>query len=73
MRYGRAEGTTCSLIVISNAKRQVDMQRYVITFIVIPSLTTSKIILFYTGISAPDPNIFEPSTNFTLTFYIKIS
>jgi len=39
----RAEGTT--------DKKQVDLPWYVIMVIGIPSLTTSKVILFYMGIS----------------------
>jgi hypothetical protein len=38
-------------IVITTDKRQVDMQPFVITIIGISSLTTSKMILFYIGIS----------------------
>jgi len=52
MRCATAEGTTCSLIVITADKKQVDTQWYVITIIGIPSLTTSKVIFFYAGISA---------------------
>jgi hypothetical protein len=40
-----------SLIVITADKKQADTQRYVITVIGIPSLTTSKVILFCVGIS----------------------
>jgi hypothetical protein len=40
-----AEGTTCSLIVMNNDKKQMDKQWHVIM------VTTSKVILFYVGIS----------------------
>jgi hypothetical protein len=46
------EGTTCSLIVITADRRQIDKQRYVITVIRIPSITISNVILFYAGIPA---------------------
>jgi len=49
-----AEGTTCSLIMITSDRKQLDMQQYIITIIGIPSLTTSKVILFYAGISVLD-------------------
>jgi hypothetical protein len=52
MRCPTAEGTTCSLIVITADKKQVDTQRQVITFIGIPSLNTCKVTSFYAGISA---------------------
>jgi hypothetical protein len=51
MRWATSEGTTCSLMVITTDKKQVDVQRYVITVMGIPSLTTGKMIL-NTGISA---------------------
>jgi hypothetical protein len=51
MSCATAKGNTCSVIVISTDKEQVDTWRYVIMTIGIPSLTTSKVILFYAGIS----------------------
>jgi hypothetical protein len=41
VRYAMTKGTTCSLIVITADQEQGDMQRYVITVIGVPSLTTS--------------------------------
>jgi len=52
MHCATAEGTTCSLSVITSDKKQPDTQRYFITVVCIPSLTTSKVISFYAGISA---------------------
>jgi hypothetical protein len=46
MRCASAEGTTCSLIVITADKKQVDTQRYVITVKDILSQTTTKVICF---------------------------
>jgi len=46
-----AEGPTCSLIVITTDKKQGDTQYYVIMVLGIPSQTTSKVILFYAGLS----------------------
>jgi hypothetical protein len=40
-----SEATTCSLNVITPDKKQADIQRYVVTVVGIPSLTTSKEIL----------------------------
>jgi hypothetical protein len=51
MHCATSKGTTCSLIATTTDKKWADMQRYVITVIGIPSLTTSKVILFYAGIS----------------------
>jgi hypothetical protein len=50
------KGTHCSLVITTDTK-QVDMQQYVITVIGIPSLTTSKVILFSAGISLHEKNI----------------
>jgi hypothetical protein len=52
MHCTTAEGTTCSLIVITADKKQVHTQRYVTTVTDSLSLTVSKVILFYAGISA---------------------
>jgi hypothetical protein len=51
MHCATAKGTTCSLIMITTNKKQVDMQWYVVMIIPIPSLTTTKVILLYAGIS----------------------
>jgi hypothetical protein len=51
MRYVTAEGTTCTLIVITTDKREADMQRNVIKVTDIPSVSTGKRILFFTGLS----------------------
>jgi hypothetical protein len=48
----RNKRTTCTLIVITADRRQVDTLRYVIAVTDIPSLTTNKVIMFYAGISA---------------------
>jgi hypothetical protein len=52
IHYARVKGTTFSLSMIITDKKQVDMQWYIITVIGNPSLHTSKLILFYLGISA---------------------
>jgi hypothetical protein len=52
MRRSRVEGTTCSLILNTTDKKQVDTQWYVTTFVGIPFLTTTKVILFYAGVPA---------------------
>jgi hypothetical protein len=52
MRCATAEGTTCSLIVITAYKKQLETQRYVIMVMGIPSLPSSKVILFCTGMVA---------------------
>jgi hypothetical protein len=44
--HATAEGTTCSLIVITTDKKQAYTQRYVITVTGIPSLTTVKRFYF---------------------------
>jgi hypothetical protein len=51
-----AEGSTCTLIVITTDRKEADRRRYVVTVIGIPSLTTSKLIFLYVGISALDKN-----------------
>jgi hypothetical protein len=58
-----AEGTTCSFTVITTDKKKADMQRYII-MVIIPSVTTSKAILFYAEIST-----FEK----TLLFILELS
>jgi len=50
MRCATTEQTTWSLFVITTDKKQADVQWCVITVIGIPSLTTSRVILFYAGI-----------------------
>jgi hypothetical protein len=52
MRCATVEGYNCPLIVITADNKQVDTQRYVITVTGIDSLTTSKVNMFYAGISA---------------------
>jgi ABC-type arginine transport system permease subunit len=51
MCWTTAKGTTCSLIMIITEKKQVDTRQYITIVRGIPSLTTSKMILFYMGIS----------------------
>jgi bacteriorhodopsin len=57
MRWATAEATICSLIVMSTDKKQVDTQWYLISVIGISSLTASKVILFYAGISALEKEV----------------
>jgi hypothetical protein len=45
MHCTTTEGTTCSLIVITTYKKQVGMQWYIIMFVGIPFLITSKVVL----------------------------
>jgi general stress protein CsbA len=47
-----AEGTACSLFLITTGKKQEGMQQYVITVIDVASLTTGIVFSFYAGISA---------------------
>jgi hypothetical protein len=54
---GTAEGTAYTHFMISADKKQVDTQQYVIMVIGIPSLTTSKVILFYMGNSLLEKKI----------------
>jgi hypothetical protein len=68
MRCVTAEGTTCSLIVDTTDRNQVDTQQYAITDIDIPSVTTSKVTLFYEVISVLEKKvnfIFEMSSYFS--------
>jgi len=51
-RCATADGTTCSLIVITTYEKLVDTKRFVISATSIPYLTISKVILFYAEFSA---------------------
>jgi hypothetical protein len=52
MHCAIAKGTISSLILITTNKKPTDIQQYVVTVTGILSLTTSRVILFYVGISA---------------------
>jgi predicted solute-binding protein len=68
MRCTTSEGTTCSPIVISIDKKEVDTRRYVIMVMSVPSVTTSKVILFYVGISALQKERYSLYLNCSHTF-----
>jgi hypothetical protein len=64
-----AEGTTCSLIMITTDRKQVDTQWYIIMVADIPSLTTSKVILAWekkSGLYLKSPYFYT----WYLSFYL---
>jgi hypothetical protein len=71
MHCATAEWTTCTLIVITANKKQVDMLRYVITVIGIISLTTREMILFHMGVSAPGKRKSGLYLNYSRIFHTQ--
>jgi hypothetical protein len=57
MRCATTGGTIWTLIMITSDKNQIYMKRYIITVIVIVTVTTSEVILFHAGISALEKEV----------------